>query len=67
MELNTLISKIGGIGKKREYVLEEHGINTIEDLLYYFPRRHLDRSVVTKIRNLKKAKTASGKGSRRPS
>ncbi|MAV69597.1 MAG: ATP-dependent DNA helicase RecG [Candidatus Marinimicrobia bacterium] len=59
MELNTLISKIGGIGKKREYVLEEHGINTIEDLLYYFPRRHLDRSVVTKIRNLKKAKTAS--------
>ncbi len=59
MELKTLISKIGGIGKKREKVLEEHGINTIEDLLYYFPRRHLDRSAVTKIKNLNKAKTAS--------
>ena len=59
MELKTLISKIGGIGEKREQVLEEHGINTIEDLLYYFPRRHLDRSVVTKIKNLKKAKTVS--------
>ena len=59
MELKTLISKIGGIGKKREQVLLEHGISTIEDLLYYFPRRHLDRSVVTKIRNLEKGTTAS--------
>ena len=59
MELKTLISKIGGIGKKREQVLEEHGIKTIEDVLYYFPRKHLDRSVVTKIRNLKKSETVS--------
>ena len=59
MELKTLISKIGGIGKKREQVLLEHGISTIEDLLYYFPRRHLDRSAVTKIRNLEKGTTAS--------
>ncbi len=59
MELKTLISKIGGIGKKREQVLIEHGISTIEDLLYYFPRRHLDRSAVTKIRNLEKGTTAS--------
>lgn len=59
MELKTLISKIGGIGKKREQVLIEHGISTIEDLLYYFPRRYLDRSAVTKIRNLEKGTTAS--------
>ena len=59
MVLETSISELKGIGEKRKLTLVEHGINTVQDLLYYFPRRHLDRTVVTKISNLKKAMAVS--------
>ena len=42
------------MGSHREKVLNNHGISTIHDLLYYFPRRHLDRTTISPIRNFTK-------------
>ena len=42
-----------GIGEKRAEQLREVGVQTIHDLLYYFPRRYLDRSHITRIKELK--------------
>ena len=54
IELNTPIQYIKGVGPTRAEALSKVGIETIEDLLYYFPRRHLDRTSVTQCNNLKK-------------
>ena len=54
MDLATPISNLKGVGSRRETVLNDHGISTIHDLLYYFPRRHLDRSTISPIRNFTK-------------
>ena len=54
MDLATPISELSGIGSRREKALNEHGLNTIHDLLYYFPRRHLDRTTIFPIRNFTK-------------
>lgn len=43
-----------GIGPKRSAALEAHGIATVEDLLFYFPRGYLDRSTIVPIVDLKK-------------
>lgn len=44
------ITSIKGIGPAKGRVLqEEAGIETVEDLLYYSPRRYLDRSSIKKI------------------
>jgi len=42
-----------GIGEKRAALLNSFNISSIVDLFYYFPRRYLDRSNITPIRNLK--------------
>ncbi len=47
------IQFVKGVGEKRGRALKEHGIETLEDLFYYFPRRHLDRSIVKPIRELR--------------
>ncbi len=47
--LNTPIRYLKGIGPKRAEALSESGINTIEDLLYYFPRRYEDRTKFSPI------------------
>ena len=54
MDLDTPISQLSGVGSRRETVLNEHGLYTIYDLLYYFPRRHLDRTTILPIRNFSK-------------
>lgn len=41
-----------GVGPRKSEVLEKAGISTFRDLLYYFPRRYLDRSTVTAIRQI---------------
>ncbi len=41
-----------GIGPHRSSVLVQNGIETIRDLLHYFPRRYLDRSSVVAVRDL---------------
>ena len=48
------ISTIKGVGPRREQVFTDLGIHCIKDILYYFPRRYLDRTTLTSIRELKK-------------
>lgn len=47
------IRYLKGIGPKRAKLFNQLGINSIEDLLYYFPRRYEDRTIVTDIAKLK--------------
>ena len=50
--LNKSILNIKGIGPKRAGVLKnECSIETIEDLLYYIPRRYIDRSTFKLIKD----------------
>ena len=53
MPLSTAIQYLKGIGPKRAKSFAAHGINTIEDILYYFPRRYEDRTNFTSIAELK--------------
>ncbi len=54
IQLSTSIQFIKGVGPARSKALVQAGIETIEDLLYYFPRRHLDRTSITLCKNLKR-------------
>ena len=47
--LDTPIQFIKGVGPKRAKVLESLNIFTIKDLLYYFPRKYLDRTSLSTI------------------
>ena len=47
------VTFIKGVGPKIAYMLNKLGIYTASDLLYYFPRKHIDYSTRTKIRDLK--------------
>ncbi len=46
------ITYLKGVGPKRASALRTVGIETVEDLLYYFPRRYLDRSQLKSIAQL---------------
>jgi ATP-dependent DNA helicase RecG len=48
------VSLIPGLGPKRTAALHESGIDTMGDLLYHFPFRYFDRSIVTPIIELPK-------------
>ncbi|OQX95945.1 hypothetical protein B6I21_02765 [candidate division KSB1 bacterium 4572_119] len=56
---NTSIQYLKGVGEKRAEALNKAGIFTFGDLLHYYPRRYLDRSNITKIKNLKIDETAT--------
>lgn len=50
--LSNPVTYLKGIGPKKAHILrQEAGIETIEDLLYYMPRRYLDRSSFKSIRD----------------
>jgi ATP-dependent DNA helicase RecG len=46
------IQFLKGVGPKRAKALELLNIQTVEDLLYYFPRRHVDRTITHTIDSL---------------
>ena len=46
------VTYIKGVGPKIAYLLNKLGIYTASDLLYYFPRKHIDYSTRTRIRDL---------------
>ncbi|MFB6320280.1 ATP-dependent DNA helicase RecG [Saccharicrinis sp. FJH54] len=49
----TDITYLKGVGPKRAIILkQEAGIGTIEDLLYYFPYKYIDRSRFFKVREI---------------
>jgi len=47
------ISILKGVGPQRELVFKTLGISTIKDFIYFFPRRYLNRTTLTTIKNLK--------------
>ncbi|MGE5474225.1 MAG: ATP-dependent DNA helicase RecG [Ignavibacteriales bacterium] len=63
MEIQTTLYKpiqyIKGVGEARAKLLEKLGINTIEDMLYYFPRDYEDRGEIKKIIELYDQQPAS--------
>jgi len=46
------IQFVKGVGPKRADILKEHGISTVRDLLFFVPRRYLDRTKITPISEL---------------
>ncbi len=52
------LSRIPGIGPKREKILRAAGINTLRDLIYYLPRKYIDRTKTTAICDLKAGEDA---------
>lgn len=50
--LSSDVMYLKGIGPKIAYILNKLGIYTVSDLLYYFPRKHIDYSTRTKIKDL---------------
>jgi ATP-dependent DNA helicase RecG len=54
IQKNDALQYVKGIGPKRAAALREIGIDSIPKLLYYLPRDYLDRSRITKIKDLAK-------------
>ncbi len=50
--METQAQYIPGVGPRRARELEKVGVFTLEGLLYYLPRRYLDRSLVVPIADL---------------
>ena len=51
-DIEDPITKLNQVNTKRGEVLKSNKIFTLKDLLYYFPRKHLDRSNITKIKDI---------------
>ncbi len=52
MNLKDPVQFLKGVGPTRAEALNSVEIETVEDLLYYVPRRYLDRSTITPIKEL---------------
>jgi ATP-dependent DNA helicase RecG len=59
LELHTSIHYVKGIGSRIAAVLNEKGIGTVEDLLYYLPFRYEDRANPKSIAELRPGESAS--------
>lgn len=59
LSLQSDIMYLKGVGAKIAYLLNKLGIYTVSDLLYYFPRRHIDYSTRTRIKDLKVGETTT--------
>ena len=60
MNLNTGIQYIKGVGEKKSEILKtELGIYTIEDALYFFPTKHIDKSKIYQISEIHSAISSS--------
>jgi len=62
LSLDTAIQFVKGVGPKRAKLFEKLGVRTVEDLLYLFPRRYVERETVKLIGRLEKGKEALVKG-----
>jgi len=49
----TPLRRLRGLGTQRTAELEKIGLKTVADLLYYLPRRYLDRTTIVKCRDLR--------------
>ncbi|MFA6356921.1 MAG: hypothetical protein WCY23_07420, partial [Candidatus Omnitrophota bacterium] len=53
---------VKGVGPARAEILKKLDIDTVEDLLYHFPRRYEDRSSFNPINELKEGAHAAVRG-----
>ena len=53
------VSRLRGVGDKREKALASAGIHTVLDLVQHYPRRHLDRTREARIADLRKGDEAT--------
>jgi ATP-dependent DNA helicase RecG len=53
IRLESPLQYVKGVGPRKAAVLAEHGLVTVRDLLYYFPREYLDRTSITPIGEVK--------------
>ncbi|MHB8170029.1 MAG: ATP-dependent DNA helicase RecG [Thermincolia bacterium] len=51
-DTNSPLQYLKSVGPKRVKLLQKLGLNTVEDLLYHFPRRYEDRSQLKKVNQL---------------
>ncbi|MFQ6031504.1 MAG: ATP-dependent DNA helicase RecG, partial [Candidatus Zixiibacteriota bacterium] len=59
IKLEDSVQYLKGVGPEKAKALSSVGIKTIEDLLYYIPRRYLDRSTILPINKLKVGSNAT--------
>ncbi len=52
--LSLSLQSVKGVGPARADALSAIDVNTVSDLLHYYPRKHLDRTTVTPISKLKR-------------
>lgn len=52
MQLSDKVEVLKGVGPKKAKLFHDHGIDTLEDLLYFFPRKYEDRRQVSSIAEL---------------
>ncbi|HOY10287.1 MAG TPA: DNA helicase RecG, partial [Candidatus Omnitrophota bacterium] len=53
---------IKGVGPSKKKLFEKLGVETIEDLLYFFPRRYEDRTQMTPLSEVKPGDTLTVTG-----
>ncbi len=63
LTLKSDVMYLKGVGPKLGYLLNKLGICTVSDLLYYFPRKYVDYSTRTRIRDLEAGETTTIFGS----
>lgn len=59
LELDQLLTYLPGMGPKNAERLTKLGLYRVRDLLFYFPRDHLDYAHQVPIRNLEEGKTVT--------
>ena len=59
MELSSPVRYAKGVGEVRERALLRLGVRTVEDLLFFFPRRYEDRRSITPLSALTEGVFAS--------
>ena len=59
LTLKSDVMYLKGVGPKLAYLLNKLGIYIVSDLLYYFPRKYVDYSTRTRIRDLEAGETTT--------
>ncbi len=56
MDISAPLERVKGVGVKTSQSLEAAGLHTIEDLIYFLPRKYEDFSVITPVGQLRPGK-----------